>query len=119
MLIFEDADDALRRTLSVRLPVPARVARDGREAPAVMLPAWTPVRLSGREGVNSLFSYELVLKAAEAEGAFGASVDAIDIELDGWIGREIGCCISISGTDVDHLGAGRRTKKFLRIFLSS
>ena len=78
MLIFDREGGAHSRTLRVRLPVfaePAGRERErlrlrGRGLPAV---GWTPVRLSGREGVNSLFSYELVLKADEADGAFGAS----------------------------------------------
>ncbi|RZL54205.1 MAG: type VI secretion system tip protein VgrG [Variovorax sp.] len=53
---------------------------------------WQAVRLSGREGVNSLFAYELVLKAPE-------SLEAIDVDLDAWVGREIGCRIRLDGAD--------------------
>ncbi|MDB5877138.1 MAG: type secretion system Vgr family protein, partial [Variovorax sp.] len=95
MSIFDVEGGAGTRTLRVRLPAfegPSRARR------GLGLPPWVPVRLSGREGVNSLFSYELVLKAPEAEGAYGASSDAIDIDLDSWVGREIGCCIELDGT---------------------
>ncbi len=77
-----------------------------------------------REGVNSLFSYELVPKANEADGAFGAlgasgaSVDAIDVKLNSWVGCEIGCCIQLDGAGrffpgvvgvaADHFDAGLR-----------
>ena len=94
MSIFDVEGGAGARTLRVRLPAFAEPARAGRGFGS---PAWVPVRLSGREGVNSLFSYELVLKAPEAEGAYGASVDAIDVDLDSWVGREIGCCIELDG----------------------
>ena len=68
MSIFDGEGGAGTRTLRVQLPAFAEFARAGR---GFGLPAWTPVRLSGREGVNSLFSYELVLKADEAAGSFG------------------------------------------------
>ncbi|MGJ7581140.1 type VI secretion system Vgr family protein [Variovorax sp. RHLX14] len=103
MLIFGDEGDALRRTLRVRLPAPARPDRPAR---SVNPPVWTPVRLSGREGVNSLFSYQLDLKADEAERSFGGVLaDAIDVDLDGWVGREIGCCIELDGAGLREINS--------------
>ena len=102
MSIFDGEGGAGTRTLRVQLPAfekPAKAAR------GLGLPAWVPVRLSGREGVNSLFSYELVLKADEATGSFGASADAIDINLDSWVGREIGCCIQLDGDGVREINS--------------
>lgn len=84
------------RTLGVRLPV----FDEGHGQVE-----WTPVRLSGREGVNTLFSYELVLKADEAEATYGASVDAVDIDLDAWVGRQIGCRILLDGAGVRQINA--------------
>lgn len=79
-------------------------------------PALEPVRFSGREGVNSLFEYELLLKTPDALN-LGAS-QAADFDLDSFIGREISCSIQLDGmgeflpgavgTSVDHLGAGVR-----------
>jgi type VI secretion system secreted protein VgrG len=79
-------------------------------------PALEPSRLSGREGVNSLFAYELVLKTPDALN-LGAS-GAMDLDLDGFIGREITCSIQLDGAGqflpgaigvpVDHVGAGAR-----------
>jgi len=58
-------------------------------------PALEPVRLSGVEGVNSLFEYELLLKTPESLnlGAAGAA----DWNLDRFIGREISCVIELDG----------------------
>jgi type VI secretion system secreted protein VgrG len=54
-----------------------------------------PVRLSGREGVNSLFEYELLLKTPDILNfSFGA---AADIDLDSFIGNEISCLIELAG----------------------
>ena len=102
MSIFDGEGGAGTRTLRVRLPAFEESARAGR---GFRLPAWAPVRLSGREGVNSLFSYELVLKAPEAEVAYGASSDAIDVDLDSWVGREIGCCIQLDGTGLREINS--------------
>jgi len=68
--------------------------------PAVPLfsgaPALETVRLSGREGVNSLFEYELLLKTPEGLN-IGAS-HAIDFDLDNFVGREISCSIQLDGS---------------------
>ncbi|MFD0880975.1 type VI secretion system Vgr family protein, partial [Variovorax dokdonensis] len=79
-------------------------------------PALEPVRLSGHEGVNRLFEYELVLKTPDALN-IGASA-AANFDLDAFIGREISCSIELDGaglfvagsvgTATDHLGAGTR-----------
>lgn len=54
-----------------------------------------PVRLWGREGINSLFAYELLLKTPDALNfSFGA---AAGIDLDSFIGREISCMIELDG----------------------
>ena len=58
-------------------------------------PALEPVRLSGREGLNSLFEYELLLKTPDALN-LGAS-GAADFNLDDFIGREINCAIQRDG----------------------
>ncbi|WP_304304707.1 type VI secretion system Vgr family protein [Pseudacidovorax intermedius] len=81
-------------------------------------PLLQPVRLSGHEGVNALFAYELLLQTPDAL-APGALADACaDIDLDALIGREIHCEIDLDGAGtflpggvgdaVDHLGAGVR-----------
>ncbi|MBC7549235.1 MAG: type VI secretion system tip protein VgrG [Polaromonas sp.] len=79
-------------------------------------PALEPVRLSGVEGVNSLFEYELLLKTPESLnlGAAGAA----DWDLDRFIGREISCVIELDGAGqwvpgavgaaADRLGSGTR-----------
>ncbi|MDZ4360764.1 MAG: type VI secretion system tip protein TssI/VgrG, partial [Variovorax sp.] len=79
-------------------------------------PALEPVRLLGREGVNSLFEYGLLLKTPDALN-LGAS-EAADFNLDSFIGHEISCNIQLDGagqfiagavgTSVDHIGAGVR-----------
>ncbi|MDB5895010.1 MAG: type secretion protein ImpA [Rhodoferax sp.] len=80
------------------------------------LPALQPVRLSGQEGLNSLFEYELLLKTPDDLnlGANGAA----DFNLDDFLGREITCTIELDGSgemvagavgaSTDHLGAGVR-----------
>jgi type VI secretion system secreted protein VgrG len=79
-------------------------------------PALEAVRLSGREGINSLFEYELLLKTPDALN-LGAS-GAMDFDLDGFLGRELTCNIQldgagqflpgVTGVSVDHVGAGVR-----------
>lgn len=97
----------MTRTLSVQSPA----------IPLVLgQPALEPVRLSGREGVNGLFAYELRLKTPDALN-LGAS-GAADFELDEFIGREISCTVQLDGAgqfvpgavgaSVDHIGAGAR-----------
>lgn len=90
------------------------------ESPAIPVvlgrPALEPVRLSGREGLNSLFEYELLLKTPDALN-LGAS-GAADFDLDDFIGREISCSIQLDGSgefipgavgaSVDRVGAGTR-----------
>ena len=62
-----------------------------------------PVRLSGREGVNSLFAYELLLKNPDALNfSFGA---AADIDLDSFIGQEISCLIELDGAGERQINA--------------
>jgi type VI secretion system secreted protein VgrG len=100
-------DGAQSRTLTVRSPAIPQVL--GR-------PALEPVRLSGREGLNALFAYELLLKTPDALN-LGAS-GAVDFDLDSFIGREISCNIQLDGAgafapgavgaSVDHIGAGVR-----------
>jgi uncharacterized protein involved in type VI secretion and phage assembly len=79
-------------------------------------PALEPVRLSGHEGINSLFAYELLLKTLDGLN-LGAS-EAADFDLDAFIGREISCTIQLDGAGsfipgavgaaLDHIGAGTR-----------
>lgn len=79
-------------------------------------PALEPVRLSGREGLNSLFEYELLLKTPE-DLNLGAS-GAADWDLNSFVGREISCTIQLDGmgeflpgavgASADHVGAGVR-----------
>jgi len=79
-------------------------------------PALQPVRLSGQEGLNSLFEYDLLLKTPDALN-LGAS-GAADFNLDDFIGREISCSIQLDGmgeflpgvvgASTDHIGAGVR-----------
>jgi type VI secretion system secreted protein VgrG len=56
-------------------------------------PALAPVRLSGHEGLNHLFEYELLLKTPDALN-LDASM-AADFDLDAFVGREIGCEIAL------------------------
>ncbi|MDP9994128.1 type VI secretion system secreted protein VgrG [Variovorax boronicumulans] len=97
----------MQRTLSIQSPaIPVLLGE----------PALEPVRLSGNEGLNSLFAYELLLKTPDALN-LGAS-GAMDFDLDSFIGREITCSIQfdgagqfvpgVAGQSVDHIGAGVR-----------
>ncbi|MET0540936.1 MAG: phage late control D family protein, partial [Variovorax sp.] len=95
------------RTLSVSSPAIPKV---------LGLPALEPVRLSGCDGVNSLFAYEILLKTPDALN-LGAS-GAADFDLDAFIGREIHCRIELDGSgsflpgaagaSADRIGAGLR-----------
>lgn len=79
-------------------------------------PSLEPVRLSGHEGINSLFEYELLLKTPD-DLNLGAS-GAADFNLDDFIGREITCSIELDGAGeflpgvvgaaADRIGAGLR-----------
>ncbi|RDI21956.1 type VI secretion system secreted protein VgrG [Pseudacidovorax intermedius] len=81
-------------------------------------PLLHPVRLAGREGVNVLFDYELILQTPEGlSSAVTAEVGA-NLDLDSFVGREIHCEIELDGAGyfapgavgpaVDHIGAGTR-----------
>ena len=98
---------ASSRTLEISSPaIPVVLGR----------PALEPVRLSGGEGVNSLFEYELLLKTPDALNF--AVTDAADFDLDAFIGRELSCSIQLDGmgqfqrgrvgASVDGVGAGIR-----------
>jgi type VI secretion system secreted protein VgrG len=100
-------DGASARTLKVQSPaIPVFLGA----------PALEPVRLSGHEGINSLFEYELLLKTPDALN-LGAS-QAADWDLDGFIGREISCLIELDGAGqfvpgavgaaADRIGSGVR-----------
>ncbi|MET3497846.1 type VI secretion system Vgr family protein [Variovorax boronicumulans] len=67
------------------------------------LPALVPVRLAGREGVNGLFEYELILKTPDALN-LGAS-GAADFNLDGFIGHAMTCVIGLDGSGELRAGA--------------
>jgi type VI secretion system secreted protein VgrG len=79
-------------------------------------PIMEPVRLSGSEGVNSLFDYELLMKTPDSLN-LGASA-AADLNIDDFIGKEISCRIQLDGMGsfmpgktglaVDHVGEGTR-----------
>ena len=97
----------MQRTLSIQSPaIPVLLGQPTLEA----------VRLSGNEGINSLFAYELLLKTPDALN-LGAS-GAMDFDLDSFIGREITCSIQldgagqfvpgVAGQSLDHIGAGVR-----------
>ncbi|HEX2011576.1 MAG TPA: type VI secretion system tip protein TssI/VgrG, partial [Roseateles sp.] len=74
-----------------------------------------PVRLAGREGVNSLFDYELLLKTTTA--FIGANSTA-ELDRDSFLGRELSCSVSLDGMGrfiagavggaPGHVGAGTR-----------
>ncbi|SCX56034.1 type VI secretion system Vgr family protein [Variovorax sp. EL159] len=104
--------------MSARSAAPSRTLEISSTAIPLILgrPALEPVRLSGHEGVNSLFEYELLLKTPDALN-LGAS-GAADFDLDSFIGREITCSIQldgageftsgVTGASADHVGAGVR-----------
>lgn len=79
-------------------------------------PALEPVRLSGREGMNSLFEYELLLKTPDSLNLLAS--EAADFDLDTFVDREISCGIALDGmgafiagvvgASVDAVGAGER-----------
>ena len=79
-------------------------------------PALVPVRLSGTEGINGLFEYELLLKTPDALN-LGAS-GAADWDLDAFVGKEVSCRIELdgageflpgaTGSSHDHVGIGHR-----------
>ena len=77
------------------------------ESPAIPLvrgqPALEPVRLSGQEGLNALFAYELLLKTPDALNI--AATGAADFDLDGFIGREISCSIALDGAEPRQINA--------------
>ncbi len=62
-----------------------------------------PVRLSGTEGINSLFAYELLLKTPDSL-AFSPGT-AADFNLDDFVGREVSCEIELDGMGAFEAGA--------------
>lgn len=104
--IFDAGRNGPARTLRVRSEAIAEVNGE-----AIL----EPVRLSGREGVNSLFEYELLLKTTTA---FIGAASTAELNLDSLLGREISCSIALDGVGQfiagavggapGHLGAGVR-----------
>ena len=77
---------AFARTLAVSSPaIPLHLGT----------PALEPVRLSGQEGVNGLFEYQLILKTPERLD-LGAR-QAANFSLDDFVGRDICCSIELDG----------------------
>ena len=58
-------------------------------------PALVPLKLQGREGVNSLFEYRLILQTPDAYN-FKAGEGA-NFDLDAFIGLELTCGIELEG----------------------
>ena len=86
-----------RRTLSIAsVAIPQRLGE----------PVLYPVRLFGTEGVNSLFAYELLLKTPNLPAYDARGV--ADLDLDGFIGREISCRIELDGRGPLEVGTGER-----------
>ena len=91
------SNGAFARTLSV----------SSRAIPEILgRPSLEPVRLSGHEGLNGLFTYELLLKTPD-----GLNLDAsgaADFDLDAFIGRELQCTVQLDGSGPLGLGSGQR-----------
>ncbi|MBQ1763692.1 MAG: type VI secretion system tip protein VgrG, partial [Aquincola sp.] len=66
-------------------------------------PALVPLRLSGREEINGLFEYRLVLQTPDELAEFGGPMRGANFSLPDMVGREISCCIELEGR-----GAGER-----------
>lgn len=79
-------------------------------------PALEAVRLSGHEGINGRFAYELLLKSPDSLNI--ASSDAADFDLNAFLGKEVCCSIQLDGmgefipgvvgASADRIGAGVR-----------
>ena len=66
-------------------------------------PALEPLRLSGSEGLDSLFCYELLLQTLDGMSLHAAGV--ADWSLDRFIGAEIECRIQLDGGDTRQINA--------------
>jgi type VI secretion system secreted protein VgrG len=82
MSMFFGAD----RALAVRGPAIPLIAGE---------PALVPLKLQGREGINSLFEYRLILQAPDAYD-FRAG-EGSNFDLDAFVGRELTCAIELEG----------------------
>ncbi|UST55029.1 type VI secretion system tip protein VgrG [Comamonadaceae bacterium OTU4NAUVB1] len=88
MSMFFDAD----RALAVHGPAIPLIAGE---------PALVALSLQGREGINSLFEYRLVLQTPDAPGpGLGTSAGAgmgANFDLSAFVGRELTCAIELEG----------------------
>lgn len=66
-------------------------------------PALLPVRLEGREGVNTLFEYRLLLKTPDSR-SFSPSL-AANFKLNEFVGRELTVHIELEGSGTSVVGA--------------
>ncbi|URI06743.1 type VI secretion system tip protein VgrG [Aquincola tertiaricarbonis] len=74
-------------------------------------PALVPLRLSGREAVNGLFEYRLVLQTPDEVAAVGGLLRGANFSLPDMVGREICCAIELEGHGsglLGNQGAGER-----------
>lgn len=76
------------------------------------VPDLVPTRLSGREGINSLFEYRLVLATPDSLNPYAA--DASNFSLDAFIGEELTVGIELegSGTFIAGSAGGRSHGNF-------
>ncbi|URI10845.1 type VI secretion system tip protein VgrG [Aquincola tertiaricarbonis] len=90
------------RALTISSPaIPRHLAR----------PALVPLRLSGREAINGLFEYQLVLQTPDEVAELGGLLRGANFSLPDMVGREISCAIELEGHGsglLGNQGAGER-----------
>lgn len=70
-----------------------------------------PVLVAGREAVNGLFEYRLVLQTPDEVAEFGGLLRGANFSLPDMVGREISCAIELEGHGsglLGNKGAGER-----------
>jgi type VI secretion system secreted protein VgrG len=90
------------------MPISSRTLSASSSAIPLLLgePALVAASLSGKDGVNILFDYQLILKTPESLHILGQQIS--NLNLDCFTGQELTVRIELEGNDPANLGAGVR-----------
>ena len=65
-----------------------------------------PIRLSGSERINELFSYQLILKTPDLDSVtfleqFGVKSPSSSVDLSSWLGQTVNVGIQLDGKEIE------------------
>ncbi len=78
-----------------------------------------PVKLSGREYINELFRYELILKTPDLEGhqfyqQYGSQSPAANVDLTQWLGQSITINLELDGKEIEFSEVNNTIRQYFK-----